>query len=104
VLPPPTHLASLKSVAGFRQAFPLSQVTDKKFSRKSDKMVSDCLFLDAFYDGSITSDGWTTTRCVKKRWNHRLEKLVAPWQSYKLTKLDPDDSIDDGWKTQRIQT
>jgi hypothetical protein len=38
-LPPPTHLASLKSVAGFRQAFPLSQVTDKKFSRKSDKMV-----------------------------------------------------------------
>ncbi|XEV06693.1 hypothetical protein FSHL1_011980 [Fusarium sambucinum] len=38
-LPPPTHLASLKSVAGFRQAFPFSQVTDKKFSRKSDKMV-----------------------------------------------------------------
>ncbi|CAF3547567.1 unnamed protein product, partial [Fusarium graminearum] len=38
-LPPPTHLASLKSVAGFRQAFPLSQDTDKKFSRKSDKMT-----------------------------------------------------------------
>ncbi|KAF4499215.1 40S ribosomal S27, partial [Fusarium agapanthi] len=35
----PTHLASLKSDPGFRQAFPFSQETDKTFSRKSDKMV-----------------------------------------------------------------
>ncbi|KAF4983157.1 hypothetical protein FZEAL_1380 [Fusarium zealandicum] len=38
-LPPPTHLASLKSASGFRQAFPFSQETDKTFPRKLAKMV-----------------------------------------------------------------